>query len=280
MPYFSVNGARYYFHAEGEGEPLVMLHGFTGSSESWSDYVMTFARRFLLIRIDLLGHGMSDAPASATRYSMEASAEDIAALIGQVTSLPVHLMGYSMGGRLALYLAVTRPELVKSLILESASPGLKTEEERRERRERDFQLARSIEQDGIPSFVQRWERLPLFASQASLSDNLRQKLREQRLRNSAAGLANSLRGMGTGIQPSLWARLPVLQPPLLLLAGGLDQKFAELARQMAREVPRALLQVIPGAGHTVHLESPDPFERTVLQFVSGELTGMEIYGEV
>lgn len=185
-----------------------------------------------------------------------------------------------MGGRLALYLAVTRPELVKSLILESASPGLKTEEERRERRERDFQLARSIEQDGIPSFVQRWERLPLFASQASLSDNLRQKLREQRLRNSAAGLANSLRGMGTGIQPSLWARLPVLQPPLLLLAGGLDQKFAELARQMAREVPRALLQVIPGAGHTVHLESPDPFERTVLQFVSGELTGMEIYGEV
>jgi 2-succinyl-6-hydroxy-2,4-cyclohexadiene-1-carboxylate synthase len=279
MPYFSVNKARYYFQMEGRGEPLVLLHGFTGSCESWTGLVPTFASQCLVIRIDLLGHGRTAAPTSAARYGMAQIADDVSALISQVARPPVHLLGYSMGGRLALHLALTRPALFKTSILESASPGLKTEAERQERIEQDTRLALSIEQGGIASFINRWEQLPLFASQASLSPSLRQKLRDQRLRNNATGLANCLRGMGTGAQPSLWSRLTELHMPLLLLAGGLDHKFADLARQMACEAPDVQLHIVPGAGHAIHLENPGAFEQLVLRFISQKLAEQDLYGE-
>jgi 2-succinyl-6-hydroxy-2,4-cyclohexadiene-1-carboxylate synthase len=129
--------------------------------------------------------------------------------------------------------------------------------ERQARREADEALARRIEEEGVEAFVAFWETLPLFASQARLREETRRELRARRLRNRPEGLAGSLRGMGTGSQPSLWERLGELQPRTLLIAGELDEKFCSINRRMAAAIPGAQLHIAPGAGHTVHLEQPE-----------------------
>ncbi len=119
--------------------------------------------------------------------------------------------------------------------------------------------------------MQYWEKLPLFASQSNLSAKQREALRRQRLNNRASGLANSLRGVGTGVQPALHDQLPTLDLPVLLITGELDQKFCGIARQMAQLLPRAQLSIVAGAGHTVHLEQPTVFARQVREFCSAVL---------
>jgi 2-succinyl-6-hydroxy-2,4-cyclohexadiene-1-carboxylate synthase len=131
--------------------------------------------------------------------------------------------------------------------------------EREQRRSSDEALAASIERDGVPAFIERWEKLPLFASQNTLPAEARKALRRQRLNNRASGLAQSLRGVGVGVQPSLHARLPTLHIPVLLIAGELDTKFTAIARSMAQALPQSQLCIVPGAGHAVHLEQPEEF---------------------
>jgi 2-succinyl-6-hydroxy-2,4-cyclohexadiene-1-carboxylate synthase len=169
----------------------------------------------------------------------------------------------------ALSLAAAAPERVGRLVLESASPGLADRLDRASRAASDDALADSIEREGLETFVARWEALPLFASQAGLPGERRAALRAQRLRASPRGLANSLRGMGTGQMAPLWERLPGLAAPALLLAGALDTKYCELARQMAARMPAARLAIVPDAGHTVHLERPEAFQEAVLGFLDG-----------
>jgi 2-succinyl-6-hydroxy-2,4-cyclohexadiene-1-carboxylate synthase len=270
MPYAQTNGVRYHYLDEGQGETLVALHGFTGSAESWNQLAAQMACRFRIVRFDLLGHGLSDTPNDASRYCIEKSAADLVDLLRQMDIGPINLLGYSMGGRLALYLALFYPDLVSHLILESASPGLGDRQERQERLRRDDQLARDIEVDGIKSFVNRWEQMSLFESQAGLPMTARAELRRQRLQNRASGLASSLRGMGTGSQPPLWSQLARLRMPTLLLAGELDHKFAELARGMGRQIPSASVVIISEAGHAIHLEQPARFETLIRRFIGHE----------
>jgi 2-succinyl-6-hydroxy-2,4-cyclohexadiene-1-carboxylate synthase len=247
----------------GEGEAVVLLHGFTGSSASWGPVLPGLAERHRVVAVDLLGHGESDAPDDPGRYAMPRVAADIAALLDQLGVERAHLAGYSMGGRLALYLALASPERWRSLILESSSPGLATAGEQAERAAGDEQLAAFIEAEGIAAFVDYWERLPLFASQEMLPAAVRAQQRWQRLQNRPAGLAGSLRGMGTGVQPALWGRLGEQALPALLLAGALDKKFVAIAQKMARVIPGATLAMVPGAGHTIHLEQPQTWLRLV-----------------
>lgn len=269
----AVNGT--YLHAELRDPPtpsastktLVLLHGFTGSASGWGTHLDTFARAgYRVIALDLLGHGASDAPTDPQRYSIEHCRNDILAALAAlgVQFAETILLGYSMGGRIALYTAFFAS--FRALILESASPGLATEIERQQRRASDEALAESIECEGIRAFVERWESLPLFASQRMLPEAVRTSLREQRLRNNAIGLANSLRGVGTGAQPPLHDHLPELTMPVLLMAGELDGKYWTIARDMAVQLPQAELRVVAGAGHTVHLECPDQFDALVLDF--------------
>lgn len=257
-----LNMVRYVFTSEGHGSPLVMLHGFTGSGLNWQ--VESFAEHFEVIAPDLLGHGESESPVHASRYSIRMAAEDIIALCDSLRLEKINLLGYSMGGRLALYLAVHYPQRIHRLILESASPGLKSEAERDERRQRDEALADRIEEDGIEAFVDYWESLPLWASQ---TDAMKAQLREGRLQNTPQGLANSLRGMGTGVQPSLWDSLPALDLPVLLMAGALDEKFTAINQQMHAALPQSYLKIVPDAGHTIHLEHPAAFEQLVMGFL-------------
>jgi len=259
-----------------QGPWVVLLHGFTGSSASWEPVAPALAQAgYRVWAPDLLGHGHTDAPADPRRYTMAQAAADLVALLRQGElgrkGAPVHLLGYSMGGRLALYLALHHPEWGRSLVLESASPGLDDPAQREARRRQDEALADQILAQGIPAFVAAWERLPLWASQGRLSPGVRRKLRQQRLRNRALGLANSLRGMGTGVQPSLWPRLARLSVPTLLLVGAEDAKYVALNRRMAACIPSARLRVVPQAGHTVHLEQPEAFVQHLLDFWAGLL---------
>ncbi len=248
--------------------PLVLLHGFTGSAAGWGKHLDRLAAAGLrVLAFDLHGHGPSDAPNNSERYNMEHCQQDILAALKKldVGRGEAALLGYSMGGRIALYTAFSG--FFRALILESASPGIADRLEREQRRLADEALAERIERDGVQMFVNYWERLPLFASQNNLPLETRKPLREQRLQNRARGLANSLRGVGTCAQPSLHARLPTLDIPVLLIAGELDSKFSAIARSMAQALPHARLHIVPGAGHTVHLEQPEMFDSIVEDFI-------------
>ena len=265
----SLNGVHYQTGRYGlpEAPSLLLLHGFTGSGDSWAELIPAFTQEFALITVDILGHGRSAAPADPNRYAMPHVAADLIALLDDWQIERTALLGYSMGGRLALYLACHFPERFSQLILESSSPGLRTEAERATRRQQDEALADWIEANGIEPFVARWEALPLWASQQQLSAEIWQRLRQQRLQNSAVGLANSLRGMGTGAQPSLWDKLPEITVPSLLIAGELDHKFMAINEQMVGLLANGRFHPIPNAGHTTHLEQPALFQSIIRRFL-------------
>ncbi|MBO8141324.1 MAG: 2-succinyl-6-hydroxy-2,4-cyclohexadiene-1-carboxylate synthase [Firmicutes bacterium] len=254
-----VDGVEYRVRVEGRGTPVLLLHGFTGSLETWDPFVPAWARRFQVIAVDLLGHGETRGPLDAARYRMERCAADLAALIERLAAAPAHVLGYSMGGRAALHLALLEPRRIRTLVLESASAGIADPAERGARVRHDEELARSIEREGVAAFVERWERLPLFASQAGLPAPVREAVRAQRLRQRPEGLAYSLRGMGAGAQQPLFHRLAELAVPALLIAGELDEKYRVLMSQMAASMPNARAVVVAGAGHAVHLERPEEF---------------------
>ncbi len=267
-----INGVRYHTARHGSSTivPLLLLHGFTGSSDNWADHIAVFSKQYSVITVDILGHGRSSSPPDPTRYTMPRIATDFIALLDAWQIEQTALLGYSMGGRLALYLACCYPERFSHLVQESSSPGLASEAERAERRQRDEALADWIEANGIEAFVNRWEALPLWASQQQLSEAVRLRLRQQRLQNNPVGLANSLRGMGTGAQPSLWAQLPALTLPTLLIVGALDSKFVAINQQVAEVLGNGRLHIIPQAGHTTHLERPSLFQTAVKSFLTTE----------
>jgi 2-succinyl-6-hydroxy-2,4-cyclohexadiene-1-carboxylate synthase len=253
----------------GEGTPVLLLHGFSGSVEAWGDRVLAgLSATHRVIAVDLPGHGRSDAPEDPSRYALDALVEDLAYLLGELSATRAHWIGYSMGGRVALGAAVLAPERVERLVLEGASPGLRSEAERRARREQDEALASRIEADGTRAFVDEWAALPLFESQRRLPDAVRAAERERRLKNDPRALANCLRGLGTGAQPSFWERLPEVRAPVLLLTGEEDGKFTDIAREMAAALPESSHVSIPSAGHAVHLEAPDAWLEAVTAWLA------------
>jgi 2-succinyl-6-hydroxy-2,4-cyclohexadiene-1-carboxylate synthase len=255
----------------GKGEPLVLLHGFTGSSKSWLPHMQTYKYDVACIAVDLIGHGGSDAPSNPERYRMDKCLTDLAGLLDVMGIDRAHLLGYSMGGRVALAFAATYPQRVRSLIIESAGPGLDNVDDRKARVRSDEGWAELIEQQGLESFVNHWEEQPLFTTQSALTDSARSELRTQRLRNNAQGLINSLRGLGTGSQPSYWNRLNTLTMPTLLITGAYDAKYCDIARRIATLIPDARHEIVPNVGHTIHLENPAEFDRIVLHFIRGQV---------
>jgi 2-succinyl-6-hydroxy-2,4-cyclohexadiene-1-carboxylate synthase len=262
-----VNGITLNVEQSGSGRPLLLLHGFTGSAATWVPLIGALSPHIRAIAPDLIGHGQSDSPPDAARYSIERCVADLLALLDTLEVQRADVLGYSMGGRVALQLAAAAPERVGALVLESSSPGLAIASERQARVAADEALADMIERDGLAAFVDHWEHLPLFASQAALPEDTRARLRDQRLRNNPLGLANSLRRMGTGRQLALWDRLAGLGVPTLLIAGALDAKYCTLAGQMLALLPCARMVIVPEAGHAVHLEQPQAFAKNVLEFL-------------
>jgi 2-succinyl-6-hydroxy-2,4-cyclohexadiene-1-carboxylate synthase len=247
----------------GDGPPLLLLHGFTGSARSWERQLARWSTTHRCFAPDLLGHGGSDAPADPSAYRLERQADELVRLLALLDAEPAMVVGYSMGARIALVLALDHPLLVERLVLESPSAGIADPLARAARRRADERLAADIERDGVAAFVERWEALPLFATHAGLPADIRERQRTERRRHTAAGLAASLRGAGQGAMEPLHARLGSVTAPTLVIAGELDEVGRDRARAVAEGIPGARLAVLADAGHTPHLEAPDRFEALV-----------------
>lgn len=246
---------------------LVLLHGFTGSTATWAKFQAQWGDALTTVAIDAMGHGKSASPNDPNRYTMANGIADIVDILDKLNIPQCFLLGYSMGGRMALHMALNAPHRIQGLILESATAGIRTEEEKQARLQSDEKWATLLEKEGMEAFVDHWEQLPLFASQQTLPPEVWQGQRERRLRNSTKGLAASLRGAGTAAQDNLWKQLPTLAMPTLLIAGALDKKFTGIAHEMHPLIPDSELVIVPNAGHAVHLESPDTFGELVGRFI-------------
>jgi 2-succinyl-6-hydroxy-2,4-cyclohexadiene-1-carboxylate synthase len=254
-----VNGLEFHVDVDGEGQPLLLLHGFTGSVRNWDLVRGRLLEHYRLILVDLIGHGQSPSPGDSDRYTLEWAVRDLVGVLDGLELPRADVLGYSMGGRLALRLAIDAPERVRTLLLESASPGIADSAERLVRSRADEELAARIERDGVAAFVGQWEQQPLLALAAHVPPDIRAAQHEQRLRNTRTGLANSLRGGGAGRQTPLWDRLGALRLPVRLIVGERDSRYCAIARRMIELLPKAELSVCQQAGHTVHLDQPTRF---------------------
>ncbi len=233
--------------------PLVLLHGFTGTGEFWLPVANRLPRRRCIFP-DLPGHGGTDAPLPPGEWRLDRAADEVVALLDRLGVERFALAGYSLGGRLALSLALRHPARVAALVLVGATPGIAEAKERAARAASDAALADSIERDGIEAFSRAWEANPLFATQAGMDETRRAAMRAQRLGQDPARLAAALRAFGTGEQPPVHDSLPALAMPVLAMAGELDAKFSAIAAAMAARIPGAAVRIVPGSGHAVPLE--------------------------
>ena len=232
----------------------VLLHGFTQTSRSWNRYIDFIDPQQSIIRVDAPGHGGSSTVAADLTTTAQMVVEQCG--FGDY-------IGYSMGARLALHIALLHPKNVRRLVLVSSSPGLQSPNERLTRVQSDEKLAREIAEIGVATFVEKWLSGPLFAGLTSTPADI-----QDRLRNSSDGLASSLRLCGTGAQQSLWDRLPELTMPVLLIVGERDQKFLQIGHEMKSRIGMsAELVVIENAGHSLHLEQPGHCQSVIASFL-------------
>ncbi|MDX6719521.1 MAG: 2-succinyl-6-hydroxy-2,4-cyclohexadiene-carboxylate synthase [Solirubrobacteraceae bacterium] len=228
-------------------EPLLLLHGFTQTGRGWDEVVRHLAgETYRPLAPDLRGHG---AAGSRRPVDMASCVRDVVALAAGDFALA----GYSMGGRIALHVALADPGRVKRLVLVSTTAGIEDPTRRAERRASDAVLAAWMQRRTIAEVADRWGAQPLFAGQ---SPEVAAAARADRLSNRPEHLAAALRGIGTGAMAPLWERLGELEMPVAVLAGERDEKFVALGRRLADALPRATLTVVPGAGHALTLEAP------------------------
>jgi 2-succinyl-6-hydroxy-2,4-cyclohexadiene-1-carboxylate synthase len=248
-----------YAETVGSGPPVVLAHGFTQTRRVWGSLETRLAAHHRVLLVDMPGHGRSD----PVRATLPEGAGLLAAAGGRATYL-----GYSMGARFCLHLALAQPGVVEGLVLISGTAGIEDPGERRARRQSDEAMAEELDPPAgragnpvaLESFLRRWLENPMFAGIGPAAAGL-----AERLTNTGAGLASSLRLAGTGTQPPLWAALPRLRMPVLVLTGQRDAKFTALGRRMARSIgPNAVHCVVPGTGHAPHLERPGAVADLVL----------------
>ncbi|UBF26395.1 2-succinyl-6-hydroxy-2,4-cyclohexadiene-1-carboxylate synthase [Kovacikia minuta CCNUW1] len=264
---------RYHFYSTQQGDPslpvVLFLHGFMGSGQDFAPVIAHLSNEFCCLTIDLPGHGKTVVEGEDRDYTMSGTAIALVDWLDQHAISQCFLVGYSMGGRLALYLALHFVQRFPRVVLESASPGLKTEQERQQRLQHDRLLAKRLESN-FPAFLHHWYQQPLFQSLQQHPEF--KQMVERRSQNRPHELAKSLNNLGTGQQPSLWKLLEQHTEPLLLLVGADDRKFCTINQEMASRCPTAQLEIVPESGHAIHLECPDKFVSFASQFLRKEDT--------
>jgi 2-succinyl-6-hydroxy-2,4-cyclohexadiene-1-carboxylate synthase len=246
---------------------VVLVHGFTQSVRSWDGIAATLAEAHTVVTLDAPGHGGS----SGVTADLHTGAGFMVEAAGRAAGLPAAWIGYSMGGRYALHVALDHPGAVDRLVLVSTTAGMDDPGERAARRRSDDLLAARVENEGVEPFLRFWLGQPLFATLPASAAGL-----ESRLGSTATGLASSLRLAGTGTQQPLWDRLAELDIPVLAVTGELDTKYTALGERLVQCIgSRAHLEVISGAGHACHLERPRAFLGVVTPFLGGPRDGIE-----
>lgn len=263
----ATGAARLHYVDSGSGSPVIVLHGFTGSVAAMGAIIERLASRHRVVGVDLVGHGQSSVPASRAECTMDVAVRGLDHVIGRLGLAPVHLVAYSMGGRVALSYGVAHPARVASITAIGASAGIADAGERADRVEADGALADRIEREGIEWFVDYWTALPILQPASSQGTETATRIRSQRLQNDAASLSLVLRGLGTGSMPPLHGKLGGLVPPVLLIAGEADSRYRAIAAELAGSIPGARVVVVASAGHAVHLDNPDGLASVVLPFL-------------
>jgi 2-succinyl-6-hydroxy-2,4-cyclohexadiene-1-carboxylate synthase len=263
-----VDEVSYHIEVCGDGFPLIMLHGFTGCGANWKPFCATLGEKSKIIMPDLVGHGSTHTDSlDGSKYLFMSVVDQCIEIIDNLGYDKVDILGYSMGGRLALAMAVKYPDRVRKLILESTSPGIKTDKERTERRFADLDIAVTIMEQGIEPFVDYWENISLFESQKLLPHETRNRIRKQRLSNDPIQLANALGGLSTGMQPSFWPHLDQIEADVLMIVGELDEKFCEIADEMQKGIKNGQVYKVMQCGHAIHVEQPEKFGTIVSEFL-------------
>lgn len=248
--------------------PVLFLHGFSGSANDWKDFLELIPEGFFPLALNLPGHGNNICNLQAENYSSISTSNQIKAIIDELNFQEIIIVGYSMGGRAALSFSNIFPYKVKGLFLESTSPGIDNPEERIERNKKDKELAGFILNNTIEKFVDYWMDQPLFSTLKNLTPEIVYNIKKSKQGNKREGLANSLRGFGTGIMPPLWNSLSSIHSPVYLITGELDEKFTLINKEMKKLLPKAGHTVIKNCGHNVHLENPEEFLNVLVLFLN------------
>ena len=263
----------YLFAYQLQGNPhnpvILFLHGFMGDRYEFAEVIAVLSKHFYCVAIDLLGHGETraiGAIAPDSDYTMASTANLVIKFLDALHLKPCHLVAYSMGGRLALYLAIFYKEYFHKVAIESASAGLATASARLSRQKQDHQLATKLENSNLEQFLEDWYQQSIFGNLRS-HPKFSQML-TQRLNNSPSELAKSLRNLGLGMQRSLWDKLGEVDISLLLLVGELDQKFIQINQLIAQQARFSKLEIIPDCGHNTHFEKPELFAQKIFDFLS------------
>jgi 2-succinyl-6-hydroxy-2,4-cyclohexadiene-1-carboxylate synthase len=258
------NGLQYHVHCEGKGIPLLFLHGFMGGYTRWLKLFEPFREQLQLIFVDLPGHGETDVPLEEERYHLFKACDDLIAILNALNIEKPNILGYSMGGRLALAYAIRYPQRYQRLFLESASPGIDDVLARARRLEDDRGLANKL-LNGLPIFIEEWNRQEIFQSLEELPPELLAIRRMDQQRHSATGLAMALAGMSQGAQPSLWNKLTTLQQKIYLMAGEKDRKYCKINQLMHALCPNSELKLFNNVGHLLHYEAGLDYQRFILE---------------
>ncbi len=255
------------------GVPVIVLHGFTGSAQAMAPLTERLAAGDpsrpapRVIAPDLVGHGDSDSPDALDLYRVEAMAGQVLAVADALDCDTFHLVGYSMGGRVALTLGCAASQRLRSLTLIGVSPGIADPVERRCRAEADATRALRVTAD-FEAFVDEWMADPLFANQAEMGEAHLEAARAQRLASNPQGLARSLRAGGTGSMAPLHDRLGHCDVPTRLVVGARDAKFSAIAEALTAALPTAEIVRIANAGHAAHIEQPEATSIAVADFIA------------
>ncbi len=248
---------------------IFFLHGFTGSSADWNKIAPYLNNNYTPVSIDLIGHGRSEAPDELKYYRIDSQIEQIKKVAENFTKEKFVLCGYSMGGRLALSFVNKYPNMLRGLILESSTYGIKDEADREKRRKQDKKLIEFIRTHSIDDFVDSWLDKEIFNSLNNLPEEKFNLLKEEKKQNNKTGLINSLLGFGTGSMPCLFDNLKDIKIPTLLITGEFDKKFSAINKEMLKELAYAKHSIINNAGHNTHFEKTKEFINEVNLFLAG-----------
>jgi len=256
----------YYSAGNPEKQCIIFFYVFLGSGLDWEEIIDRLSSDFYCLAIDLPGHGKTRVHGSITAYSMESFAGSFTRFVKSSGIMNPSLVGYSMGGRLAMFLTVSVHNLWSAAVFESATPGLRKEKQRVERQTKDNKIAKRLEKEKLEDFIADWYQQTLFQT-LEKSKNFNSIVKRRRNNNSEE-LAKSLKMMGVGVQPSLWNACRTINIPILLLTGEFDRKFCSIIKDMNTINSDFNLEIIKNAGHNVHLEQPDAYFKQIHKFLT------------
>ena len=262
--FIEIENIKYHIEVKGEGKPIICLHGFSENLSTW-EFIELDGHQLILI--DLIGHGKSDKPKPCKYYSLKVMLKHLNKLIFKLGLKKYSMLGYSMGGRIALAYALTYPKEIEKLILENASYGEEGFLNRLKRRRNDLNLAKSIEGNGIEWFNQYWSDLSIFKSQRRLSKAIIKEISERRLLNEAQALSNTLKGTGQGKFPCLKSKISKLSMPILYISGEYDEKYEAVGKNFEKLNRNIKHVVINGCGHNTHIEDTNAFVEVLNKFL-------------